>query len=60
MTNHEVMTVRELADYLRCHSSTIYRLIKQHELPHFKVGSDHRFRRDQIDKWMLRLQNNAE
>ena len=58
--NHEIMTVRELAVYLHCHSSTIYRLLRAGKLPAFRVGSDWRFDRDQIDKWMLRLQNNAE
>lgn len=60
MMNHEIMNVRELATYLRCHQSTIYRLLRAGKLPAFKVGSDHRFLRSEIDKWMLRLQNNAE
>ena len=53
MMNHEVITVGELAVYLRCHQSTIYRLLRAGKLPAFKVGSDWRFNRDQIDKWCL-------
>ena len=47
------MTVRELADYLRVHPSTVYRLLKQKRIPAFKVGSDWRFNREAIDHWRL-------
>ena len=48
-----IMTVRELAGYLRVHPSTIYRLLRQGKLPAFKVGSDWRFSREAIDHWRL-------
>ena len=48
-----VLTVVELADYLRVHSSTIYRLIRCGSLPSFKVGSEVRFVRNDIDRWRL-------
>jgi excisionase family DNA binding protein len=48
-----VMTVRELAEYLRVHPSTIYRLLRQGRLPGFRVGSDWRFSREAIDQWRL-------
>ncbi len=48
-----VLTVIELADYLRVHSSTIYRMIRSRSLPSFKVGSELRFVRDDIDRWRL-------
>ncbi len=48
-----VMTVRELAEYLRVHPSTIYRLLKKRRIPAFKVGSDWRFNRETIDRWRL-------
>lgn len=53
MKEYEVMTVKETADYLRCHVSTIYRLLKRGALPAFRVGSDWRFNREQIDKWCM-------
>jgi len=46
-----VLTVRELSDYLRVHPSTIYRLLKNGQLPGFKVGSDWRFDVETIDRW---------
>jgi excisionase family DNA binding protein len=49
----QIMTVKELADYLRVHPSTIYRLLKEKHIPAFKVGSDWRFNREAIDRWRL-------
>ena len=35
----KVMTVREVSAYVRVHRSTIYRLLKQRQIPAFQVGS---------------------
>lgn len=48
-----VLTLLEVADLLRVHPSTIYRLVKRRELPAFKVGTDWRFNRRAIDAWRL-------
>ena len=50
----EVLTVTELAEYLRVHRTTIYRLLRARKLPAFKVGSDWRFNREQIDEWRVK------
>jgi excisionase family DNA binding protein len=51
--NHmnQIMTVRELSEYLRVHPTTVYRLLKLGKLPAFKVGSDWRFNSESIDRW---------
>jgi excisionase family DNA binding protein len=51
--NHmnQIMTVRELSEYLRVHPTTVYRLLKLGKLPAFKVGSDWRFNSESIDHW---------
>ena len=46
------MTVKELAEYLRVDSSTLYRLVRKGKIPAFKLGSDYRFIRDKIDQWI--------
>jgi excisionase family DNA binding protein len=51
MTN--VLTLPEVADYLRVHPSTIYRLLKQQRIPAFKMGSDWRFNQESIDLWRI-------
>jgi len=47
-----VLTVNELCDYLKVHSSTIYRLLKTGQLPAFRVGSDWRFNVEEIERWL--------
>jgi excisionase family DNA binding protein len=47
----KIMTVKELADYLKVHASTVYRQLKLGQLPAFKVGSDWRFNVEAIDRW---------
>jgi excisionase family DNA binding protein len=49
----KVITVGELAEYLRVHRSTLYRLLKKQQLPGFKIGSDWRFNVEAIDRWRL-------
>lgn len=49
----EILTIYELAIYLRVHQTTIYRLIKQGKIKSFRVGSNHRFKRTEIDRWMI-------
>ncbi len=48
-----VLTLTELADYLRVHPSTIYRLLGGSSLPCFRVGTDWRFVCDDIDRCRL-------
>jgi excisionase family DNA binding protein len=47
----QILTLAELARYLRCHQSTIYRQMRSKGLPGFKVGADWRFNLDEIEKW---------
>jgi excisionase family DNA binding protein len=52
----EIMTVDDLAEYLKVHYSTVYRLLKRSDLPGFRLGSDWRFRRAEIDRWIAQQQ----
>lgn len=49
----KVMTVSDLAGYLRVHRTTIYRLLKNGGIPAFRVGSDWRFNTEAIDNWRM-------
>ena len=55
-TGPRVMTVRELAAYLRVHQTTVYRLLREQKLPAFRVGADWRFEREEIERWMTHEQ----
>ena len=50
----ELMTVQELADYLRVTEKTIYRLLKRGKIPATKVGRQWRFKKTVIDEWLQR------
>lgn len=52
-TDRQVLTLGELADYLRVHPTTIYRMLKKKQIPAFRMGSDWRFNRVTIDQWRL-------
>jgi len=47
-----ILTVREVANYLQIHQSTVYKLLRQQQLPGFRVGTDWRFHKERIDQWM--------
>lgn len=49
--NH-VMTVQEVARYLRMKPVTIYKHAAQGKLPGFKVGASWRFKKKTIDRWI--------
>ena len=48
----ELMTVQEVADYLRVTEKTIYRLLKRGNIPATKVGHQWRFEKNSIDEWL--------
>ena len=48
----DIMTIREVAEYLKIAEKTAYRLAAEGELPGFKVGGSWRFRQADIDKWI--------
>jgi excisionase family DNA binding protein len=48
-----VLTVSELSEYLRIHKAKVYRLVKNGGIPGFKIGSDWRFNKEEIDRWRL-------
>lgn len=52
----EILTVKQVADYLRVTERTIYRLAAAKKIPAFKVGGTWRFSRADIDTW-IKLQS---
>jgi excisionase family DNA binding protein len=47
-----VLTIGEVAQLLRVHPATIYRLLKKKGIPAFRVGFDWRFSREAVEAWM--------
>ena len=50
----DVMTIRELAAYLKMAEKTLYRLAGEGAVPGFKVGGAWRFRKSEIDRWIVK------
>lgn len=48
-----IMTLKEVATYLRLHETSIYRMCKQGTIPAYKVGRSWRFKKEKIDQWLL-------
>ena len=49
----EIMTIREVAHFLRMTEKSLYRYALEGKIPAFKVGGAWRFRKSQIDLWIL-------
>lgn len=47
-----IMTIGEVADYLKVTERTIYRLAGAKQIPAFKVGGSWRFSKGDIDEWI--------
>lgn len=48
----EILTIKDVADYLKVTERTIYRLAGAKKIPAFKVGGTWRFSRIDIDSWI--------
>lgn len=48
----EVLTLAELSEYLKIPRSTLYRLVRQGQIPGRKVGRAWRFHRATIERWL--------
>jgi len=55
-----LMTVDELAKYLRMKKVTIYKHAQEGKIPGFKVGSSWRFKKTTIDKWIEGKENHRD
>lgn len=54
----EILTLREVADYLKLTEKTAYRLAAEGKLPGFKVGGSWRFKRTDLEAWIESKKNN--
>ena len=48
----EILTLKEVADYLKLAEKTAYRLAAEGKLPGFKVGGSWRFKQTDIERWI--------
>lgn len=48
----EILTLKEVAGYLKLAEKTAYRLAAEGKLPGFKVGGSWRFKREDVLQWI--------
>ena len=48
----EILTTKQLAEYLQMDEATVYRLARKRKIPAIKILGQWRFKKDVIDKWI--------
>ncbi|WP_072760111.1 helix-turn-helix domain-containing protein [Rhodanobacter sp. OK091] len=48
----EILTLDEVAAFLKAGKRTVYRLAQNGQIPAFKLGGTWRFRRSELDSWI--------
>ena len=54
----EILTLKEVAQYLKLAEKTAYRLAAEGRLPGFKVGGSWWFKREDIEHWIAEQKAN--
>jgi excisionase family DNA binding protein len=52
MNNDEIMTVEEVAKYLKMKPQTVYKWAQEGRIPGAKLGKEWRFRKRILDEWI--------
>ena len=60
MASDEILTIKELSQYLKLAEKTAYRLASEGRIPAFKVGGAWRFRKSEIDRWIIKQEQQKE
>ncbi len=56
--SNDILTLKEVAVYLKLAEKTAYRLAAEGKLPGFKVGGSWRFKESDIEKWIEKQKRN--
>jgi excisionase family DNA binding protein len=50
--NKEILTAKEVAEYLNIHPLTVHKYAREVKIPAFKIGTDWRFHKKYIERWI--------
>jgi excisionase family DNA binding protein len=53
----KLMTIKEVADYLRLSRVTVYKMTRQGKIPALKIGKQWRYNKSEIDSWVKQKSN---
>ena len=56
----EILTLKEVAEYLKLAEKTAYRLAAEGKLPGFKVGGSWRFKKVDVEAWITEQKDNSQ
>lgn len=56
----QILTLQEVAEYLKLAEKTAYRLAAEGKLPGFKVGGAWRFKREDLEAWIEKQKSKTE
>lgn len=56
----DIMTIKEVSEYLKLTEKTAYRLAAEGKIPGFKVGGAWRFKRGEIEAWIEKQQEQQQ
>ncbi|MCK5805801.1 MAG: helix-turn-helix domain-containing protein [Lentisphaeria bacterium] len=48
----DILTIRDVAEYLKVTEKTVYGLAQKRKIPCFKVGGQWRFKREDLEAWI--------
>ena len=51
----EIMTLEEMARYLKIGKSTLYKMVREDKIPVVKIANQWKFRKEEIDKWLQEI-----
>ena len=57
---NDVLTIDELAAYLKIAKSTLYKLAQEGKVPGQKIGKHWRFKKSAIDQWLSKRERRAK
>lgn len=52
LKDKEILTTKEVAEYLHIHPLTVHRFAREGKIPAFKIGTDWRFHKKYLEKWI--------
>jgi excisionase family DNA binding protein len=55
----KLLTIAQVANYLKIDKFTVYRLVTQKKIPAFKVGNQWRFKKKLLDDWLNKNSNQS-
>ena len=58
--SNEILTIKQVADYLKVNARTIYKLACEEKIPAFKVGGSWRFQHNAIERWIEQQSTNTQ